>query len=100
MDLLTNFAAERFGYNEPRQPKVPYKMNRRAEKIKKIRGKLRSLKKQHAAAGPEVRPALEELRGILRTTLKATRRVEWHTRRGKERTRKRRYTYRSEQIAE
>ena len=40
--IITNFAAERFGYKEPRQPKVPYKMNRRAEKIKKIRGELRS----------------------------------------------------------
>ena len=79
IDLLTviipNFAAERFGYKEPRQPKVPYKMNRKAEKIKKkIRGELRSLKKQHAAAEHKVRPALEELRGILRTKLKATRR--------------------------
>ena len=69
--IITNFAVERFGYKELRQPNVPYKMNRRAEKIKKIRGKLRSLKKQHAATGPEVRSALEELRGILRTKLKA-----------------------------
>ena len=44
--IITNFAAERFGYKEPRQPKVPYKMNRRAEKIKKIRGELRLLKKK------------------------------------------------------
>ena len=43
--IITNFAAERFGYKESRQPKVPYKMNGRAEKIKKIRGELRSLKK-------------------------------------------------------
>ena len=43
--IITNFAAERFRYKEPRQPKVPYKMNQRAEKIKKIRGELRSLKK-------------------------------------------------------
>ena len=46
-------------------------MNRRVEKIKKIREELRSLKKQHAAVGPEVRPALEELRGLLRAKLKA-----------------------------
>ena len=52
--IITKFAAEKFGYKEPRQPKVPYKMNRRAEKIKRIRGELRSLKKQHAAARPEV----------------------------------------------
>ena len=87
--IINNFAAERFGYKESRQPKVPYKMNRRAEKIKKIRGELKSLKKQHAAAGPEVRPALEELRGLLRAKLKAIRRAEWHRRRGKERARKR-----------
>ena len=87
--IITYFAAERFGYKEPRQPKVPYKMNRRAEKIKKIRGELKSLKKQHTAAGPEVRPALEELRGLLRAKLKAIRRAEWHRRRGKERARKR-----------
>ena len=47
-------------------------MNRRAEKIKKIRGEIRSLKKQHAAAEPKVQSALEELRGILRTKLKTT----------------------------
>ena len=87
--ITTNFAAKRFGYKEQRQPKVPYKMNRRAEKIKKIRGELRSLKKQHAATGSEVRPALEELRGLLRVKLKALRRAEWHKQRGKERARKR-----------
>ena len=87
--IITNFAAERFGYKEPRQPKVTYKMNRKAEKNKKIRGELRSLKKQHVAAGPEVWPALEEIRGLLRAKIKAIRRAEWHRRRGDERVRKR-----------
>ena len=68
--IIISFAAERFGYKEPRQPKVPYKMNRRAEKIKKIRGELRSLKKQHAAAEPEVQPALKNLGVYYKRNLK------------------------------
>ena len=43
-------------------------MNRRAEKIKKIRGELRSLKKQHAAEGTEVQPALEETMSRITTS--------------------------------
>ena len=64
-------------------------MNWRAEKIKKIRGEFKSLKNQHATAGPEVRPAIEELTGLLRAKLKAIRRAEWLRRRGKKRSRKR-----------
>ena len=61
--IITSFAAERFGSKEPKQPKNPYKKNRRADKIKSIRVELKSLKRQFAVVGSEERPALEELEG-------------------------------------
>ena len=59
------------------------------KQIKKLRGDLRSLKKQSKAACTAEKPPLEELCAILRRKLKDICRVEGHRRRRKERVRKR-----------
>jgi hypothetical protein len=57
------------------------------KQIKKLRGDLRSLKKQFKPARAAEKPPLEELLAILRRKLKDIRRAEGHRRRHKERAR-------------
>ena len=86
--LIVSYAAERFGHLE-KSGRKPHTLNRREERIKGIRQELRSLKKRYRTAKEEQRPALGELKDILRKKLKTLCRAEGHRRRRRERARKR-----------
>ena len=63
--------------------------NHRAEKIQDLRCELRALKKKYKQASEGEHQPLTELREILRTKLRSTRKAEWNRRHQKERVRKR-----------
>ena len=87
--IITSLASERFGCVESRQPRRPYTANRGVNKMKDLRREIISLKKLYKRASIEERQPLEELRGTLIGKLKTLRWAEWHSRRRKERSRKR-----------
>ncbi|XP_015259791.1 PREDICTED: uncharacterized protein LOC107104322 [Cyprinodon variegatus] len=86
--LIISIGAERFGIKLPKAQNFA-RPNRRETKISQLRKELKALNRQYKKAGEEERPALRELRGILRQRLISLRRAEWHRRRGRERARKR-----------
>lgn len=87
--MIISIATERFGSREKRAAGNQYSKNRRAEKIAQLRRELRDLKKQFKGANEDQKPALAELRSILRKKLLTLRRSEWHRRRAKERAKRR-----------
>ncbi|XP_053183947.1 LOW QUALITY PROTEIN: uncharacterized protein LOC128367182 [Scomber japonicus] len=87
--IITSFAVERFGVEEPKTSKSTYTKNRRAEEIHQLRKELRKLTKQFKAADEEEKPPLAELQHTIRKRLMTLRRAEWHRRRRIERARKR-----------
>lgn len=80
--------AERFGIKQPKA-KTTVRPNRRENKISAFRRDLKSLKQRFKKASEEEKPALAELRDILRKKLISLHRAEWHSRKGRERARKR-----------
>ena len=86
--LIVEYGAERFGVLEYRE-KPAFTRNRRATQIKKLRGELRSLKKQFKKASAEELQPLSELREALRAKLKTIRRAERIRKRRKERSKTR-----------
>ncbi|XP_038131552.1 uncharacterized protein LOC119776958 [Cyprinodon tularosa] len=86
--LIISISAERFGIKLPKTQNFA-RPNRHETKISQLRKELKALNRQYKKAGEEERPALRELRGILRQRLISLRRAEWHRRRGRERARKR-----------
>ncbi|XP_063050368.1 uncharacterized protein LOC134445223 [Engraulis encrasicolus] len=85
--FIVCIGAERFGVKQPKA-KNAARPNRRENKITALRRDLKALKKRFKKASEEERPALVELRVILRKKLISLRRAEWHRRKGRERARK------------
>ncbi|XP_049337547.1 uncharacterized protein LOC125802987 [Astyanax mexicanus] len=88
--LIISIGTERFGIKQPKT-KNPSKPNRREARISQLRKELKALKHQYRKSGnqEEERPALVELRSILRQKLISLRRAECHRKKGRERARKR-----------
>ncbi|XP_073716891.1 uncharacterized protein [Misgurnus anguillicaudatus] len=86
--LIITIGAERFGIKVPKAQNIA-RPNRRETKISQLRKELKALNRQYKRASEEEKPALTELRDILRQKLISLRRAERHRRRGRERARKR-----------
>nr|XP_057943465.1 uncharacterized protein LOC131138512 [Doryrhamphus excisus] len=86
--VIISIGAERFGTKQPKTQNIA-RPNRRETKMSQLRKELKALRHQYKSASEEERPALAELRDILRQKLISLRRAEWHRRRGRERARKR-----------
>lgn len=86
--LIISIGAERFGSKQPKAQNIA-RPNRRETKVSQLRKELKALKQQYKRASEEERPALSELRDILRQKLNSLWRAEGHRRRGRERARKR-----------
>nr|XP_061785060.1 uncharacterized protein LOC133576095 [Nerophis lumbriciformis] len=86
--LIISMGAERFGIKQPKAQNIA-RPNRRETKIAQLRKELKALKHQYKRASEEERPALSELRDILKQKLISLRCAEGHRRRGRERARKR-----------
>lgn len=70
--LIISIGAERFGSKQPKAQNIT-RPNRRETKISQLRKELKALKQQYKRVSEEERPALSELRDILRQKLNSLR---------------------------
>ena len=87
--LIYNVGKDRFGEVDKILMGNKAEPNRREKNISELRSDLIKLKKRYKKAAEFEKPALSELRDILRNQLKSLRRAERHRRRRKERARRR-----------
>lgn len=81
--LIISIGTERFGIKQPKA-KIPTRPKLREAKIVKLRKELKAQRQQFRKARKEEKPALTELRNILRKKLISLRRAEWHRRRDRD----------------
>ena len=90
--IIYSMGSDRFGVlpGQGRQKSSPQgRSNRREKEISNIRAELKRLTKAYKAATEEEKPALAELRDVLRERLKSLRRAENNRRKRKERMKSR-----------
>ncbi|KAF7643274.1 hypothetical protein LDENG_00242440 [Lucifuga dentata] len=71
--IIVSIAAERFGEEGKKSPRISYSMNQRAMRIHNIRQEMKALKSQYKVAGEEECIGLAQLMHILRKKIRVLR---------------------------